>query len=169
VKTQKPAVTPKTVKKPDSHQTGATKKANKAKKTGAEGKDKGEKHPGGRPTVYRPDFCAKVIKAGEAGKSYTQIAVMLGVTRETLYAWRDEKPEFSDALTRARQSAQAWWEDVGQAGLEKQGFQSSMWAKNMTCRFPDDWRDNSRTEITGKDGEPIKIQKIERVIVDPKR
>jgi hypothetical protein len=141
--------------------------ANKTKKTGAVGEDMPEKHPGGRPTDYRSEFCAIVIQAGAEGKSYTQIAVMLDITRDTLYEWGKVNPEFSDALTRARQSAQAWWENVGQNSLDKQSFQSTMWAKNMSCRFPDDWRDNSRSEITGAGGGPIQIQKIERVIVDP--
>ncbi len=34
-------------------------------------------------------------------------------------------------------------------------FNSTVWAKNMNCRFPDDWRDVSRQEQTGPNGGPI--------------
>ena len=112
--------------------------------------------PAGRPTGYKPEFCERVIELGKEGKSITQIACALDVAKSSIYLWEAEYPEFSDALTKARQHSQAWFENVGQNGLFADKFQSSLWAKQVSCRFPDDYRETTRSELTGKDGGAIK-------------
>jgi hypothetical protein len=109
----------------------------------------------GRPSDYRPEFCARVIEYGGAGKSLTWIATELGVTRQTVHNWMATHAEFLDAMTRARELAQRWWEDRGQDGMEKAGFNASVWSRSMAARFPDDWREKAAVEMTGKDGGPI--------------
>lgn len=122
----------------------------------------------GRPTDYDPAHCERVIELGRAGKSKAQIAADLDVARQTLENWAKVHPEFLDALTRARDLAQAWWEDKAQVGLETPGFNASLWAKSVSARFPDDYTERQKREITGKEGGPIEqVQRIERVIVDP--
>jgi hypothetical protein len=111
--------------------------------------------PGGRPTLYDPAYCERVIEMGKQGKSLVQIAVSLGVVRQTVRNWGDEHPEFLAALTRAREESQAWWEGMGQEGLVMQGFNASLWGKNVSCRFPDDWTDKTKQELSGPDGGPI--------------
>lgn len=106
----------------------------------------------GRPTAYDPAFCARVIELGATGASKVELAVELGVVRNTLDNWAAEHPEFLSALTRARELSQVWWERKGRAGLEGQGFNASLWAKNVSCRFPDDWTDKSKQEVTGANG-----------------
>lgn len=123
--------------------------------------------PGGRPTLYDSAYCDRVIELGREGKSLVQIAVSLGVVRQTIRNWADEHPEFLAALTRAREESQAWWEDQGQAGLAAQGFNASLWGKNVSCRFPDDWTDKSKQEVSGPNGGPIPTT-IQVVGVEPK-
>lgn len=124
-----------------------------------------------RPSDYDPAYCDKVIKYGQAGKSVTWIATELGVVKQTLHNWMAVHPEFLDAMTHAKQWAQRWWEDEGQDGMTKAGFNSSVWSRSMAARFPDDWREVKGTELTGKDGGPIqtdnKTTEIRRTIVDP--
>ena len=114
--------------------------------------------PAGRPTDYSPDHCDKVVEWGKAGKSLTWIAAELDVSRETIYEWQRVHPEFSDAITRARVKAQAVWEDYGQNGMFMPGFNASAWAKSISARFPDDWRENKGVELTGAGGGPIKTE-----------
>lgn len=121
----------------------------------------------GQPTLYKSDFCALAVLLGAEGKSFTQIAAHIGVSRESIYEWARVHPEFSDALSRARMLSQSWWEDAGQKYLTMPGFQASMWAKNMSCRFPDDWRDITRSEQTGKDGGPIAVLTMEQIAANP--
>lgn len=123
---------------------------------------------GGRPSDYLPEFCERVIELGRMGKSKAQIAADLDVCRNTLDNWATVHPEFLNALTRARDFAQAWWEDKAQTGLETSGFNASLWSRSMAARFPDDYTERQKRELTGANGGPVEqVQRIERVIVDP--
>ena len=73
---------------------------------------------GGRPTAYDPAYCDDVIEYGRAGKSLTWIATELGVVKQTIHNWMAEHPEFLDAMTRAKELSQRWWEDKGQEGVD---------------------------------------------------
>lgn len=110
---------------------------------------------GMRPTEYDPSYCDLVIEHGRTGKSLTWIATELGVVRQTLHNWMKQHPQFMDAMTRAKELSQRWWEDKGQQGMEQQGFNASVWSRSMAARFPDDWREVKGTELTGKDGGPV--------------
>jgi len=119
--------------------------------------------PAGRPTDYRPEFCERVLELGREGKSHAQIAANLGVARKTLYEWQERYPEFGDAMTHARDLSQAWFEDMGQTGLVMQGFNASLWAKQVSCRFREDYTDASKLEHSGS----ILPTRIELVTVSP--
>ena len=108
--------------------------------------------PVGRPTAYQPEYCERVIALGKAGKSKAQIACELDVTRQTIENWIAEYPEFFDAMDSARMYAQAWFENIAQNNMTDpvQGFSASLWAKQVSCRFPDDYTDRNKTEITAK-------------------
>lgn len=117
----------------------------------------------GRPTDYLPAYCEQVKAWGKEGRSKAQIADRLDVARQTLDNWAAVHPEFLDALTRARDSAQAWFEDKGQDGLTAPGFNASLWAKQVSCRFREDYTE--KTEV--KADVTTTITAIERRIVRP--
>lgn len=122
----------------------------------------------GRPTDYDPAYCERVIEWGRMGKSITWMCATLGCSKPTIYLWEKTHEEFSNALQVARMESQKWWEDMGQAHVLMQKdsgtFNQAMWAKNMACRFADDWRDKSEQKIEGD----VSITKITRLVVDPK-
>tara|TARA_R110002167_G_scaffold98927_6_gene259832 strand:- start:4769 stop:5122 length:354 start_codon:yes stop_codon:yes gene_type:complete len=66
---------------------------------------------GGRPTSYHSDFCKVAEEMLSAGKSIVQVSSKIGVHRDTIYAWAEAFPEFSDTLRIGRQDSQAHWED----------------------------------------------------------
>ena len=116
--------------------------------------------PAGRPSKYDPSFCAIVIAAGEEGKTLAGMAEALDVDRDTVNRWRDEHPEFSRAVKRGLQKAQAWWEDQGRVatfgGID--GFNATSYIFQMKNRFREDWNDTVKQEVTGKDGGPIQTE-----------
>lgn len=118
----------------------------------------------GRPTLYKPEYCAQVITLGKQGDSKAQMAAHFDVAISTLDEWAEANPEFHNAITRARVHAQAWWEQAGRNYMVMpQGggtFNAAVWTKSVSCRFPESYTDRSKTEVTGKDGEAIK-QSIE--------
>jgi transposase-like protein len=95
----------------------------------------------GRPSLYRPVYCKRVIGLGRQGKSMAQIAAAFGVGRATLHNWQQQYPDFAAALARARDLAQAWWEDRGQEALDSKTFQARVWIRTMAARFPEDYSD----------------------------
>lgn len=97
----------------------------------------------GRPTDYRPEYCAAVVDLGREGKSRAQIAAALDVDRDTLANWEKARPEFFGAMKRAHDLALAWWEDQGQKGIwsDYQGrtLNAAAYALQMRNRFSDEY------------------------------
>lgn len=109
--------------------------------------------PGGRPTDYDPAYCDQVIEYGKQGKSRAWIAAKLDVVHQTLKNWEAVHPEFLEAMTRAAQFSQMWWEDAGQVGMVADKFNSSVWSRSMAARFPNDWREKT-AHVGGDDNDP---------------
>lgn len=129
------------------------------------------KRPVGRPTLYSPDLCDKVIELGKIGKSVEQIASILGYSLRTMYQWRDVYPDFLHAMEDAKQYEQYWWEEQAQAYLvenkESDKINTSLWSRSMAARFPKKYRESTKTEITGADGTSL-LEGIQVTFVMPK-
>ena len=117
------------------------------------------KRPVGRPSLYDPAYCDKVIELGRIGKSVEQIASILDVSLRTMYSWRDAHEEFLHALDDAKTYEQAWWEEQAAAYMvenkESDRLNASLWSRSMAARFPKKYRESTKTEITGADGAPL--------------
>lgn len=120
--------------------------------------------PAGRPTLYRPEYCEKVIELGRQGCSVVEMAAEIGVSRNALETeWTTQHPEFLEAFTQAKQFSQAWWEKVGREGMfESPGgvkLNPSIWSRSMAARFPHDWRENTKVDNThsNPDGSPLAL------------
>ena len=115
--------------------------------------------PVGRPSLYDPAFCDKVVALGALGKSVEQISSNLGVSCRVLYDWRDRYPEFLRALEEAKEAEQTWWEEQAQAYMleHKDGpkLNASIWSRSMAARFPKKYRESVKQEITGENGTPL--------------
>lgn len=121
----------------------------------------------GRPSEYDPAHCERVIELGQEGASIVEMACDLGVVRQTLYDWGKAHPEFLDALARAREVSQAWWEKIGREGMQKKSIDAAIYSRSMAARFPKDWREVKGTELTGKDGGAVETTtRIERHVID---
>ena len=118
-----------------------------------------ETKPVGRPSLYDPSYCDKVVELGRLGKSVEQISSNLGVSCRVLYDWRDRYPEFLRALEEAKEAEQTWWEDQAQAYMleHKDGakLNASIWSRSMAARFPKKYRESVKQEITGENGTPL--------------
>lgn len=129
-----------------------------------------EKRPVGRPTTYDPAYCERVVELGKMGKSIEQICYILNTPVRTLYEWRDRHPDFSQALTDAKDYEQAWWEEQASSYMveTKEGprLNATLWSRSMAARFPKKYRESVKQEITGADGTPL-ITGIQVSFVDP--
>jgi hypothetical protein len=117
------------------------------------------KRPVGRPSLYKPEYCERVIELGKQGCSPAEIASEFDVDRVTLRNWADDHPEFFTALTRAKVHEQAWWERAGKSGMVADKFNAQVWTKSVSARFRDDYAD--RKEITGASGGPLAVASVD--------
>ena len=113
----------------------------------------------GRPTLYDPAYCDKVVELGKLGKSVEQISTYLNVSLRTMYTWRDAYSDFLHALEEAKIAEQTWWEDQAQAYLlehkDAAKLNASIWSRSMAARFPKKYRESVKQEITGENGAPL--------------
>lgn len=113
----------------------------------------------GQPTKYRPEFCERILEIGEIGGWLCEMAEACDVSRATIDLWADKHPEFLEALTRAKQKAQAWFEKEGRENMlvgRGMMFNSTMWKAQMCARHPFEYTDRKAIEHTGPGGGPIK-------------
>jgi transposase-like protein len=66
-----------------------------------------ERRPVGRPTKYEPAFCEQAYKLCLLGATDEEIARFFNVEVKTLFNWREQHPEFLQATTDGKQSADA--------------------------------------------------------------
>lgn len=117
-----------------------------------------DKRPVGRPSLYDPAFCEKVIEWGKIGKSRAWMCSRMEIGRTTMQRWEQEHEDFRVALTLAEAHAQAYWEDLGHDNIATREFQANIWSRSMAARFPKDWREKSAV-VGGDEGDsPVQIQ-----------
>jgi hypothetical protein len=98
----------------------------------------------GRPSLYKPEYCEMVIEAMAEGFSLTAFAGMIRVSRDAVYDWMRQHPDFSNAVSRADPARQLWWERKMMRAKKGAEASTSMFAlKNIA---PSDWRDVKHTE-----------------------
>lgn len=143
---------------------------------------------GGRPTKFKPEFVEQAAKLAALGATDREAAEFFGVDERTLNRWKHTEPEFCQSLTLGKEAADArvkqslYRRAVGYsydavkifmpAGADSPVYApyvehappdttaAIFWLKN---RDPDEWREISRTEHTGKDGAPI-LTKNETIV-----
>lgn len=140
--------------------------------------EKKEKHPGGRPTKYKPELADDMIeffsrepyreversKTDSKGGEYfwyedtpndipffSDWCRKVGITKDTMNRWKDdpEKPEFSDAYKQSKELQKSFLITNGLRGLYNSTF-AIFTAKNIT-----DMRDKQEIDHTTQ-GDKIK-------------
>lgn len=106
---------------------------------------------GGRPTLYKPEYCETVIELGKKGFSPAQVASHLEVTRQSLIEWAKVHPEFSTAFNLYKEHCQSWWENAGMEGmfLGGAGFNAAVWKASVQARFREDYTERQEIHQTG--------------------
>ncbi len=118
----------------------------------------------GTPNKYTADYCAIATKVLADGESLAAVCCEIGITRTTLYDWRDTHPEFKAAIDSGLQSAQRVWEQIGKDGITGQyeKFNGAPWIFTMKNRFRDDYAE----EKESKAGSEILLDKLLDRLVD---
>lgn len=56
----------------------------------------------GRPTKYKPEYCAQLIEHMKEGYSFEAFAGLICVSIDSLYEWTKVHPDFSEAKSQGR-------------------------------------------------------------------
>jgi transposase-like protein len=113
------------------------------------------KRPVGRPTKYDKAMLKTLEGVGDNGESMAETALILKISKDTLYEWIAKYQEFSDAVKASQLRSQKWWEDVAKnQAKEGQGNATSL-IFQMKNRFREDYSDTTRHEHTGADGKAL--------------
>ena len=115
------------------------------------------KHPGGRPTIYRPEMGDMIADAMATGLSAEAAAAKVGISARSLFNWQQEHPDLLQAIQEGRQRALLWWEERALAMAEgKPGSAQivTLGLKNRS-RAASGWHDAQRLEHSGPNGGPI--------------
>lgn len=92
----------------------------------------------GRPkTPYDPGYCELLIKHMSEGYSFETFGAHVNCSKDTLYRWRDEHPEFCEAKKQGESKARHWWEEKGAEGACGliPNFNASVWIFSMKNKF----------------------------------
>lgn len=117
-----------------------------------------------RPTKYTEDMGPRAVALMSEGASKVEVCAELDIDYHTFQDYQELYPEFLQSVKTGELLSQAWWEKHGRTCLRDKEFNPTLWYMNMKNRFG--WADKQETK-TEHSGE-VKIEKIERVIVDPK-
>lgn len=131
---------------------------------------------GGRPTKFKPEFIQQArVACAELEATDQELANLFGVDRDTIDAWKNTYPEFSDTIKRAKDTADRKVElslHKRALGYEKKVQRMTKWGDlvetkeeippdPVSCIFwlknrrSQQWRDKQEHELTGKDGAPL--------------
>ena len=104
--------------------------------------------PAGQPTLYRPEFCQRIIEMGKYGASKAEMALELDICRASFDNYEKNHPEFLEAVNKAVQLSQGWWEKNGRIATfgAVPNFNATAFSFNMKNRFKDDWRDKQEVD-----------------------
>jgi hypothetical protein len=145
----------------------------------------------GRPSKFKPEFIAQAEKLCKLGATDIEMADFFSVDVRTLYRWKSENEQFCQALKAGKEEADDRVErslfarangyeheevdirvvdhTIVQTPIRKyyppDTTAAIFWLKN---RKPAQWREMKAIEHSGPGGDPIRIGRVERTIVDPK-
>ena len=86
---------------------------------------------------YFPEACEIVEALGMQGMSAAEISVQIGADKQKLKKWAENHPEFAQAMVRAKEYEQGWWERKARENLENGRFNANLWYRASVFRFPE--------------------------------
>jgi hypothetical protein len=70
-------------------------------------KEQKKKGAGGRPSLFKPEYCDKVKQLCLLGATDKQMAELFDVSEQTFNTWKQKHPEFLESLTEGKAFADA--------------------------------------------------------------
>lgn len=65
------------------------------------------KHPGGRPSAFKPEYCEQAEKLCRLGATDKEMADFFNVSEQTVNSWKTKYPQFLESLKKGKTLADA--------------------------------------------------------------
>lgn len=104
--------------------------------------------PVGRPSLYKSEYCERIIELGRQGWSVSEWAMDLGVCRQTLETWARQHPDFLEAFAKAKTAEQAFFEKAARENLPNNRYNTNLWIKSAQARFRNDYTERREIDQT---------------------
>lgn len=86
-----------------------------------------KKHPGGAPVKFDAEVIAKLKAAFANSFTVDQAAIYAGVTKQTLYNWKEQYPELFDDVWRYRENPTMKAKQVVIDSVNKGDIETAKW------------------------------------------
>jgi hypothetical protein len=96
----------------------------------------------------------EILALAAKGGSIVEIAVLLDISRSTLYRMTRDHESFLHTIKKCKRLCESWWLQNGRTELENEKFNSTLWYMNMKNRFG--WADKQETKNTNNNTMEIK-------------
>lgn len=129
---------------------------------------------GGRPSIYSEQLAGEICRRLGKGEPMARICDDAGMpSYNTVWRWENENPEFRELSARAKQNGTHYLADETLRIADDETIETQR-AKLMIdtrLRLIGKWNakaygDKVTNEHVGADGGPVRVERIERVIVE---
>jgi hypothetical protein len=110
----------------------------------------------GRKSLFRPEYCDKLLQLCSDGLSFSACAAEFGISRRTLYLWAETIPEFARAKEVAEAAGLRFWENLA-IGVAKGTLRgnAAVIIHQICNRFPDIYRQRVEIDHSHKKGNDL--------------
>jgi transposase-like protein len=117
-----------------------------------------------RQTKLTPEVQDRIVAALRAGNYQETAAVYGGISAPTFYRWMEQGAdseseeiyqEFREAVEKAKADAEVRDVALIDKAAHNGSWQAAAW--KLERKFPNKWGRVNRTEISGPDGAPVKV------------
>ncbi len=88
-----------------------------------------------KPTVYKPEYCQKLIESQARGEHIIEFAASVSVSKKTVFEWLDKHPEFAAAYEEGKPKAMAWYLKEGRKMVKGGNGNGAVWKSFMANKF----------------------------------
>lgn len=117
-----------------------------------------KKSPPNKKT-FTPEMADIVIELGKQGASQKAMYAAIGISKSTAAKWKEEDPEFAEAMSMATTYGQAYLENLMLANVDNKGFNSRIIEIALRGQYPDDYKDRQEIKANIKQEVVVDFEK----------